>query len=301
MKDLRGMTAFVSGGAVGMGLGMAKAFADEGMNVVVADIREDALEEARATLDRGGAVHTIRLDATSRTDWAAAADEAERVFGRIHVVCNNVGGGGGMLRTATFDDWDWMLNLNLRSQINGVHTMLPRIRQHGQGGHIVNTSSLAGLAPVNGGGVYSVMKFAVTAMTESLRAELIGQNVGISLLCPGLTRSSGATARLRAAQIGPQAGAPPPRSPANRPGTPDLMALAMDGDEVGRKVVRGIKRNDLYILTHSEVRVFIEEYFDELLAAMPPARPAPPPPAGAPPRSYSVKFGEVYATARPEG
>jgi len=297
MKDLVGKTAFISGGAAGMGLGMAKAFAGEGMNVVIADVREEALEQARAEFPSDtGRLHVLRLDATNADDWVRAADEAEKLFGKVHVLCNNVGGGAGMLKDATFEDWDWMLDLNLRSQIRGVHTMLPRIRRHGEGGHIVNTSSLAGIAPVPGGGVYSVMKFAVTGMTESLRAELAGTNIGVSVLCPGLTQSSGATSRLRAEQEGRTVPAPPGRGPGA-----DLMAIAMDPDEVGQKVLRGVKRNDLYILTHSEVRQFINEYFDELLAAMPPPTPRPAPPPGAPPRQYSVRFGEVYATARPEG
>jgi len=296
MKDLKGKTAFVVGGAAGMGLGMAKAFAAEGMNVIVADVREEALEQARAEFQSGTVrLHTLRLDATDRADWRRAADEAERVFGRVHLLCNNVGGGAGLLRDASFDDWDWMLGVNLRSTINGVHTMLPRILAHGEGGHIVNTSSLAGLAPFHGGGVYSVMKFAVTGLTESLRAELAGRDVGVSVLCPGLTKSSGATSRLR----GVQTGAPASMAPTGAPPPVDPMAVAMEPDEVGRKVVRGIKRNDLYILTHSEVRTFIDGFFEELLGAMPPPRPPPPP--GGPARKYSVKFGEVYETARPEG
>ena len=296
MKDLKGKTAFVAGGAAGMGLGMARAFAAEGMNVVVADVRAEALEQARGEFQSGAdRLHTVRLDATDRADWLRAADEAESVFGRVHLLCNNVGGGAGLLRDASFDDWDWMLGVNLRSTINGVHTMLPRILAHGQGGHIVNTSSLAGLAPFHGGGVYSVMKFAVTGLTESLRAELAGRDVGVSVLCPGLTKSSGATSRLRAGQ----AGAPTSAVPAGGSPPANPMAVAMDPDEVGRKVVRGVNHNDLYILTHAEVRIFIDGYFEELLGAMPPPRPPPPP--GGPARKYSVKFGEVYETARPEG
>lgn len=295
MKDLKGKTAFVSGGAAGMGLGMAKAFAREGMNVVIADVRDDALAQARAEFSSAAScLHTIGLDATDKDAWRLAADEAEGVFGKVHVLCNNVGGGVGLLRDASFDDWDWMLNLNLRSTINGVSTMLPRIRRHGEGGHVVNTSSLAGLAPFHGGGVYSTMKFAVTGLTESLRAELAGENVGVSVLCPGLTKSSGATSQMRNAQAGRPVAAPRPRGGDG----PNPMAVAMDPDEVGRKVVRGVKRNDLYILTHSEVRTFIEAHFAELLAAMPPPRPPPP---GGPPRKYSVTFGAVYATALPEG
>ena len=297
MKDLKGKTAFISGGAAGMGLGMAKAFAGEGMNVVIADVREEALQQALAEFpSSSGRVHVLRFDATDADDWIRAADETERLFGKIHVLCNNVGGGAGMLRDATFEDWDWMLELNLKSHIRGVHTMLPRIRRHGEGGHIVNTSSLAGIAPVQGGGVYSVMKFAVTGMTESLRAELAGTNVGVSVLCPGLTRSSGATSRLRAGREGKVAAGPPSQG-----GGGDLMAIAMDPDELGRRVLRGVQRNDLYILTHSEVRLFIDEYFDELLGAMPPMAPPRAPPPGERPRQYTVKFGEVYATARPEG
>src|SRR6185312_4302586 len=146
---MKGKVAFVTGGASGIGLGIAKKLVESGMKVVIADLRQDHIDETKAWFeDRQQArnVHFIRLDVTDRAAMAAAADETEQVFGKLHVVVNNAGVGiEGPLKDATYDDWDFGMGVNLGGVINGVQTFVPRIRAHGEGGHVVSTASLAGL------------------------------------------------------------------------------------------------------------------------------------------------------------
>src|SRR5262245_60349878 len=148
MKDVKNKVAFITGGASGIGLAMARVFVREGMKVVIADIRRDHLDEAMASFDGFDSVHAIELDVSDREAMSRAGNETERVFGKVHVLCNNAGIGiGGPLKLATYDDWDWVMSVNLGGVINGVQTFLPLILAHGEGGHIVNTSSMSGVLP----------------------------------------------------------------------------------------------------------------------------------------------------------
>jgi NADP-dependent 3-hydroxy acid dehydrogenase YdfG len=155
MKNLAGKTAFVTGGASGIGLGIAKALSGAGMNVVIADIRDDHLEAAKAELGVPNRILALKLDVTDRGAFARAADAAEARFGKLHILCNNAGVAVvGPTALATFADWDWVMGVNLGGTINGVVTILPRIRRHGEGGHIVNTASMSGLMPHPGATIY---------------------------------------------------------------------------------------------------------------------------------------------------
>ena len=147
MRGITGKTAFVTGGASGIGLGMAKAFVSAGMQVVIADLRKDHVDEAMAFFSSTGqSVHPMILDVADRDAVERAAGEAEEVFGPIHILCNNAGINIiGPLDQAGFEDWDWLLRVNLGGVINGLVTFIPRMKAHGQGGHIVNTSSIAGI------------------------------------------------------------------------------------------------------------------------------------------------------------
>ena len=163
MKQLFNKTAFVTGGASGIGLAIAREFLDNHMNVVIADVRQDHLDAAKAALsDRQDRAAFLRVDVTDREAMAEAANETERLFGKIHVLCNNAGIGDGVpLDRASYEDWDWVLNVNLGGVINGIVTFVPRIKAHGQGGHIVNTASMHSfLALPSWGGIYSASKFA---------------------------------------------------------------------------------------------------------------------------------------------
>ncbi len=272
MREVAGKVAFITGGASGIGLGMAKAFSAAGMKVVIADIRQDHLDEAMTQLAPGDA-HPIRLDVTDRDAVAEAADEAERVFGKVHVVCNNAGINlFNDIGSATYQDWDWVLGVNLGGVVNGVVTFVPRIKAHGEGGHVINTASMASFVSGPGAGIYTASKFAVRGLSEALRWSLVPHGIGVSVLCPGLVKSQiFESDKIRPAHL----------STDTTPADQELMSIlpqvheaGMAPEEVGEKVLRAIRRNDFHIFTHPEFADELRELFDEALAAIP-DEPAP--------------------------
>ena len=268
MKDLAGRVAFITGGASGIGLGMARAFLRAGMRVVIADIRGAQLAAAVAALGRDAAVHAVQLDVSDRAAMARAADEAERAFGRVHVVCNNAGVNFfAPMDECTYQDWDWLLGVNLGGVINGVQTFVPRIRSHGEGGHIVNTGSMASFIAGPSAGIYTTTKFAVRGLTESLRWSLAPLGIGVSLLCPGLVN----TGIHRSSEIRPPelAGETGHQDPAILARLGELQQYGMDPLDVADRVLRGIRNNELYIFPHGEFREELREIFNEVLAALP--------------------------------
>jgi len=273
MKDVAGKTAFVTGGASGMGLGMAKAFAAAGMKVVIADIRQDALDAAVAGFGPGQRVHGLRLDVTDRERWVTAADEAERAFGKIHVLVNNAGVGVlGPMQTATYKDWDFNLGVNLGGVVNGVVTMLPRMLAHGEEGHVVTTSSTGGFSAVGGAGLYCTAKFAVAGMMESLATDLKGTPIGVSVFFPGPVQTSLglSTDATRPAHLRNQPGEAPPLVGQGRGPRPTFDPnIFMTPAEVGKRVLRAIRRGDLFIMTHPEFRAGIVARNEALLRAIP--------------------------------
>jgi len=265
MKDVRGKVAFITGGGSGVGLGMAKAFTEAGMKVVIADIRQDHLDAAVSEL-AGREVHAIKLDVSDRAAMEQAAIESERVFGKVHVVCNNAGVNlFNDIGAATYSDWDWVLGVNLGGVINGVQAFVPRLKAHGEGGHIVNTASMAAFLAGPGAGIYTCAKFAVRGLTEALRYSLAPHGIGVSVLCPGLVKSAiHESERIRPGHL---------QGTATDAGflarLAELHEIGMPPEEVAAKVLRGIQRNDLYIFSHSEFKDELRELFDNVLAALP--------------------------------
>lgn len=261
MKDFHGKTAFITGGASGIGLSMARAFGRAGMNVVLADI-EDA--PARAAVDQLASEQikavSIHCDVGERNNLRAAALEAVSAFGKIHIVCNNAGvGAGGEIGKVPERDWDWIVDVNLKSVVYGVETFLPLIRSHGEGGHIVNTASVAGLISAPGLEPYSATKYAVVAMSEGWAMQLAGGNIGMSVLCPGFVRTRiHESQRNKGAKFaGPdQEGAPEAR---------DLLSKAVetgiDPDVVGNRVVEAVRDGDLYIFTDPRFKEIVAMRF----------------------------------------
>jgi NAD(P)-dependent dehydrogenase (short-subunit alcohol dehydrogenase family) len=252
MQNFEGKVAFVTGGASGIGLGMARNFLAEGMKVVIADWNEDHLAQAREILAGSNAVHFIKLDVSDREQMRAAAQEALDMFGKIHVLCNNAGvGGGGAADDPDFDEWDKAISINLGGVINGSKIIVPIIQQQGEGGHVVNTSSMAGIVPLPGLSAYSTSKYAVRGYTESLRLALAAEGIGVSCLYPGAVR----TALVPVPDEGEE----------DVPEGPDgellkqlfaAMRVAMDPMDMGAAVVEAIRENRPHILTHAE---FLDE------------------------------------------
>ena len=267
MQNLPGKTAFVTGGASGIGLGIAKALLGAGMNVVITDIRDDHLAAAQTEMGSPDRVLALKLDVTDRAAYAAAADAAEARFGKIHILCNNAGVAVvGPTDLATFDDWDWVMGVNVGGTINGIVTILPRMLAHGEGGHIVNTASMSALVPVGGTTIYSAGKAAVTAMMECMRPELESRGVICSAFCPGAVQSNIADAgKTRPADLAETGYA---EADKRRQQGGNFFHLYQTKEEVGERVLQGILNDELYILTHSEFLVGVRERGEATTAAV---------------------------------
>ncbi|HYM32854.1 MAG TPA: SDR family NAD(P)-dependent oxidoreductase [Candidatus Cybelea sp.] len=262
MRDLAGKVAFVTGGASGIGLGMGRAFLEAGMKVMLADIEKPALDKALAELKAyDNRVRGVVCDVSDRAALKRAADDTLAAFGKVHVLCNNAGvGGGSGIDNISTDDWDWVLDVNLRGVVYGIAAFLPHMRAHGEGGHVVNTASMAGMVSrLLGFGPYSATKFAVVALSEGLAAELEPHGIGVSVLCPGWVRTRiHESGRNRPADLG----APPPmRNPAVVAAITQLIQSGMAPAQVAQRVVAAIRDNDFYIFTHPEMQGAVEERF----------------------------------------
>lgn len=267
MKDFAGRTAFITGGANGIGLGLARALLAEGAKVAIADIRQDSLDAALALLASPQAVG-IKLDVASREDFAAAADEAEARLGPVSLVFNNAG--INLFQTiddSTYDDWDWVLGVNLFGVINGVQTFVPRMKERGEGGHVVNTASMAAFLASPSPGIYSCAKFAVRGLSESLRYSLASHGIGVSIVCPGLVKSHiHASDELRPKNLGERG---KPLDAAFNAQLAKVHEAGMEPDEVAQKTLEGIRANRFYIFTHPEFRDELKEVFNEIIEDYP--------------------------------
>lgn len=264
IESFDGKTAFVTGAAGGIGLALARALASKGTKVMLADIEEDALDAAlRDLTDSGANARAVACDVSDPVSVMNAADEAFAAFGNVHVVCNNAGAGiGGPIEAIVETDWNWLTAVNLMGSVHGIQAFLPHIKAHGEGGHIVNTASLAGLLAQPGTGPHNATKAGVISVTETLAAELAGTKIGVSVLCTAFVRTRIATSvRNRPSRFGG-----PSDEPAN-PQMATLVAAGIDPAFVAERVLAGIADNDLYILTHPELRDVIAGRFDRILAA----------------------------------
>ena len=275
MKDVDGKVAFVTGGDSGIGLGIARAFTEAGMKVVITYRSKAHLDDAMKYLEGAGdRVHAISLDVTDRPGMEAAAAETVRVFGKVHVLVNNAGIGINVpVGAATYNDWDWAMGVNVGGVFNGVRAFLPLIKANGESGQIVATASIAGLL-ASEAGVYSTTKFAVVGLMESLRAELAGSNIGVTVFCPGLVSTNIRDSdRNRPSNLADTGGYKP--NPQQMARMQEMMKhmdtahLGMDPLDAGQRVLRGIRHNDLYVLTTPELTMQLHARDEALLASMP--------------------------------
>jgi len=274
MEQLQDKVAFITGAASGIGLGIAAACVGAGMKVVMADVRKEVLESAAASLATNGAVVLpLLLDVADRREWSACADRVRRELGGVDLLCSNAGVNFvGPTHEATYEDWDFALGVNLGGAINAVRTFAASMASSGRGGHIVITASVSGLFAGTGVGVYVTSKFALVGLAESLRADLLEFGIGVSVLCPGPVQSElfESTQQVRPAQLAATGSKPLLPPGVARSDTP-IFRTALTGAEIGERVLRGVRRNDLYILTHPEIRPVLEARAAALLAALPSA------------------------------
>jgi NAD(P)-dependent dehydrogenase (short-subunit alcohol dehydrogenase family) len=282
MRDVAGKVAFITGGSSGIGLGQAHVFHDAGMKVVIGYIRDDQIGPALDSFKSGKErLHAIKVNVVDRAAMKAAADEIEAKFGRIHLVSNNAGIGPlTKLLDTQPQDFDQTIAINLTGVYNGIHEFVPRIMKHGEGGHVVTTSSMSGILPTEGGGAgaYTASKFAVTGMMEILRSELdaLKANIGASVYCPGLVATNifELEKNINAA-FGGKEPSTPADAAANTARIRQIIGAGMDPIEAAQIVLAGIRNNDLFILSHPEFGPGLQERSDALLASVP-ATKAPP-------------------------
>ena len=273
MRELTGKVAFITGGASGIGLSMAEAFGREGVKVMLADIEAPALERAVEGLrEKQITAEGVTCDVASRESVKAAAEAALARFGKVHIVCNNAGvGAGGPFGTIQPRDWDWVIDVNLKGVVYGMETFAPLIEAHGEGGHFVNTASLAGMVSPPGMEPYCATKFAVVAMSEGWREQLAPKNIGVSVLCPGFVKTRiNESRRNRPAEYGPDLREPPP---ADAP--PSRVLTGIPVEPVGRRVVEAVKADELYIFTHPGSKAAVAARFERILAAFDAAEASP--------------------------
>ena len=257
MKNLKGKVAFVTGGSSGIGRGIVRVLVEEGMKVAFSYRRQDHLEQTMAYFrDRPEQrVHPIKLDVTDRAAFGAVKQEIEHVLGPVQVLVNNAGIGIlGLMEQATYSDWDWIMNVNVGGVINALVTFLPGMIARAEEAHIVNVASMGGIAALGTAGLYATSKFAVVGLTESLRTDMMGRNIGVSVYCPGSVKSNiGEGDSLRLERF--KDPGYPPTVPGDHNARPCvLMDAAMDAMDAARHVLQGIKENQLFIISHSEFR-----------------------------------------------
>ena len=272
MREFADKTAFVTGGASGIGLALGRAFAEAGMKVMLADIEAGALDQALQSLSKyGNRMQGVRCDVGDADSVERAAQATFDAFGNVHVVCNNAGvAAGGGIDNISIDNWRWVVDVNLMGVVYGVRSFLPHMRKHREGGHIVNTASMAGMINGIGFSPYVATKFAVVSMSEGLAMQLQPHGIGVSVLCPEYVRTKiGESGRNRPERYG--------ESPQLDPASPAAQVVAeiarrleagIDPGEVAAKVLDAIRNEQFYIFTHPNMRQGVDERFAAIQAAM---------------------------------
>jgi NAD(P)-dependent dehydrogenase (short-subunit alcohol dehydrogenase family) len=254
MQELEGRVAVITGAGSGVGRGLAQGFAEAGARLALADVDTDGLEETRQLLGSSVESIAVKTDVTSQASVDALAGRALDAFGAVHVLCNNAGVAfGGYLWEHSLEDWDWIVDVNVRGVIHGIRTFVPIFLEGGEEAHVVNTSSMLGLYAAPLTGPYVMTKHAVLALSESLRLDLQtkGANVGVSVLCPGPVKTRVNEERGRPARTKPP-GEPDPQIAANAVAMRGIIANGMEPAEVGRCVVDGVRSGRFYLFPSPE-------------------------------------------------
>jgi NAD(P)-dependent dehydrogenase (short-subunit alcohol dehydrogenase family) len=271
MRDLKGKSIFISGGASGIGLGVARAFAGQGCNVAIGDLDAEAARAAAEALEaRGVKAVAVPLDVARRESWMQAAEAAEAALGPISLVHSNAGVGGApvdtpegrLMENIAERDWKWIMGINVDGHFNALQAFLPRLKRRPElPAHVVLTASMAGLTPQSEyvPGPYVVSKYATVGLAEHMRMELAHTpHIGLSVLCPGVVNTN----------IGRNSAKTSPGGP--RPvqaGNADIMASGKDPDKVGAWVLKGVQEGWHYILPHPEYKDLTQRYHADIIAA----------------------------------
>lgn len=269
MIDFAGRTAFVTGGANGVGLGIVRNLLNAGAKVAIADIRQDAIDRALASLDNRE-VMGVQLNVMDRDGYRDAADRVEAEFGPVSLLFNNAGINLFQpIEDSSYDDWDWVLGVNLHGVINGVQTFAPRMKQRAldgtvKGGHITNTASMASFIAGGSPGIYNTAKFAVRGLTYSLRHSMYQYGIGVSAVHPGLVKSF----IYASDDVRPDGlkGQMKPVDTAMVERLEGVHEFGMEPDVIGERILEGVRENRANIFTHPDHKAEVAELFDEILA-----------------------------------
>lgn len=267
MKDFADKVAVVTGGASGIGLAVTEALVERGAKVVIADIEKKTLEDvvARFKTEQGAEVTGVVTDVTERSSIEALRDEALEKYGKVNILFNNAGvGGGGLMAEATPESWQWVLDVNLVGVVDGIRAFLPGMLASDEECHIINTASMAGMTSPPGMGSYNASKHAVVTITETLSAEIQGTNVGASVLCPGFVKTKIHEAGRNRQEDKYGAGAEPSEEAVGI-----FAAFVNNGIEpslVARLVLRAVEDNRLHIFTHPTMKQAITDRYNQLMA-----------------------------------
>ena len=268
MQEFVGKAAFVTGGASGIGLALCRALAEAGGKVMLADIEEAALDAAVASLAGSGQeIRGVICDVADPTSVDAAAQATFSAFGKVHILGNNAGvGARGGINHIALDNWRWVVDVNLIGVVNGVRAFLPHMRAHGEGGHIVNTASMAGMVNFQRFAPYPATKYAVVGISEGLAKEVKPLGIGVSILCPRFVRTN----ILESARNRPERYGPATPTDTTNPlyaRFAERVRTGMHPAEVARRVLAAVRDDELYIFTHPEMRSAVEERSQAILAA----------------------------------
>jgi NAD(P)-dependent dehydrogenase (short-subunit alcohol dehydrogenase family) len=269
MKDFAGRAAFITGGAGGIGLAMARAFGQRGMKVAIADVEVESCARAVEALRREGieAIGTA-CDVSDREALAEAASRTFAEFGKVHVLCNNAGvSRAGPVETIAASDWDWVVGVNLKGLVHGLQLFLPHMKAHGEAGHIVNTASINGVAGAPLAGPYSATKFAVVGLSEVLAAELAETPIGVSVLCPSWVKTRMLdNGRNRPARFGGPIKLDADNANAERNARyAKALESGLDPAHVAQLVIGAIEARRLFVFTHAETRAAVERCYEQML------------------------------------
>jgi len=276
MKDFQGKVAFITGGASGLGLGLAKVFSEAGCKVVIADIRQSAIDEALAWFrGKNAPVHGILLDITDREAYSRAADEVERVYGSApQLVFNNAGVNTfGPTEKSTYEDWDWLIGVDFWGVVNGMQTFVPRMIASGQPGHIVNTSSMGGFEGSTAAALYCAAKAAVNNLSESYRMSLEKYGIGVTVCCPANVKSNIFDATKTRPEHLKNTG-----YLVNEASIESLKSIhihGMEPDVLAGHIKTAVEDNQLYCIPYPEVKEGLEKHFKAILDAIPPMESDP--------------------------
>lgn len=266
MSDIQGRVAFVTGGASGLGLSMARSLLKRGASVMLADRDAEGLERAVAELSsETNQVASVVCDVADASEIEKAAQATIDHFGKVHIVVNNAGVGlGGQPGEIALQDWRWIVDINLMGVVHGVEVFTPLIQSHGEGGHIINTGSMAGHVAPGGMGPYNATKYAVVGYSEGLKAELAQHNIGVSVLCPGWVRTN-----IHTTGFGRPSGGPTLEEAKDDPQFQEMDAVikgGLDPDKVADWVADCVEANRLYIFTHEMMKIGIDMKYAQIQA-----------------------------------